>query len=51
MSLVFLEVNLGPGFALYFIGAQMLGQPWFWIITLIIAYFGFELIRARRRRK
>jgi hypothetical protein len=51
MSLVFLEVNLGPGLVLYVIGTKMLLQPWVWIIAPMIAYLAFEIFRARKRRK
>jgi threonine/homoserine/homoserine lactone efflux protein len=44
-------MDLGPGFALYAIGIQILSQPWLWIIGAIIAYFAFEILRARRRQK
>jgi threonine/homoserine/homoserine lactone efflux protein len=51
MPLVFLKMDLGRGFALYAIGIQILSQPWLWIIAAMIAYLGFEMLRARRRRK
>ena len=51
MSIVFLKMDLGPGFALYAIGIQILSQPWLWIIGAMIAYLAFEIFRARRRQK
>jgi threonine/homoserine/homoserine lactone efflux protein len=51
MSIVFLKMDLGPGFALYAIGTQILSQPWFWIIGAMLAYLAFEMFRARRRQK
>jgi hypothetical protein len=51
MPLMFLKMDLGPGFALYAIGAQILSQPWLWIIAPMVAYLAFEMIRARRRQK
>lgn len=51
MSLVVLKMDLGPGFALYAIGIQILSQPWIWIVGAMIAYLAFEMFRARKRRK
>jgi hypothetical protein len=50
MLIVFLKMDLGPGFTLYYIGLHILSQPWLWITAAIVAYFGSEIFRANRRQ-